>query len=331
MIKLMFSIPIHERLEVVVDQILNIKTLNNNCGIVLHLSLGYNDKNSSLSLVDFNAIVDKLDNVWINTTRVRTGNYDIIQAHLVNFEYISNIEFEFFCMCASNELFVRPDLYDRIYTYDCGLDYNSVTNNVNWVAGKYAKKDESLLAMMKEVGVDDIVGSQIEGTFYTKSLYEQIANIINRHYDYKVMTVAYAREEVYFSTVFWGLNQKKKYAVFKKGMFAWCPWQRQFTMNVRLKEVNRIINSKESCLYSVKRVERRLNDCIRAYVRQKYGYVDLEKATLGAKVETYSYVAMFCCEIKKELRLHWIVLKKIFRKIRSVSDAKRYIKQYLHI
>ncbi len=66
-------------------------------------------------------------------------------------------------------------------------------------------------------------------------------------------------------------------------------------------------------------------------MRQKYGYVDLEKATLGAKVETYSYVAMFCCEIKKELRLHWIVLKKIFRKIRSVSDAKRYIKQYLHI
>lgn len=332
MLKLLFSIPIHERLEAVVDQIINIQSLNEDAGVVLHLSLGYEDKNSDLSLSEFEQLITQYKNVYINPNRVRTGNYDIIQAHIENFNFAKNVvDFEYFCMCASNELFIRPGLYDYISKYDCGLDYNDVDCNVKWKAGRQAQVDESLKLMMSSLDTTKIVGSQVEGTFYRKQLYERVADVIMRYYDYRTMDVAYAREEVYFSTIFWAINRGGKYSVLNKGMFTFCPWQRQFTMNVRLREVININNKVDNNIYSVKRVERRLNDCIRAYVRQKYGYVDREKAIFGAKVNTYSYVAMYCCEIKKELRLHWAVLKKIFRKIRSVSDAKRYIKQYLHI
>lgn len=48
MLKLLFSIPIHERLEAVVDQIVNIQSLNEDAGVVLHLSLGYEEKNRKL-------------------------------------------------------------------------------------------------------------------------------------------------------------------------------------------------------------------------------------------------------------------------------------------
>ncbi|MBQ2993025.1 MAG: hypothetical protein IJE21_03920 [Alistipes sp.] len=73
MLKLLFSIPVHERLEVVVDQIINIQSLNKDAGVVLHLSLGYEDKNSDLSLSEFEQLITQYKNVYINPNRVRTG------------------------------------------------------------------------------------------------------------------------------------------------------------------------------------------------------------------------------------------------------------------
>lgn len=332
MLKLVFSIPIHERLEAVVDQIVNIQSLNSDAGIVLHLSLGYSDANSDLSLSDFEQLLANFENVYINPNRVRTGNYDIIQAHIANFNYIKNIfDFEYFCMCASNELFVKPGLYDYISTYDCGLDYNDVDKNVKWYAGRQAKTDEALKSMMASVQTTKVVGSQIEGTFYRKNLFEKIVKVIIEHYNYQAMDVAYAREEVYFSTIFWALNKADEYRVLKQGMFTFCPWERQFTMNVRLKEVQEIICNGKIHLYSVKRVDRKINDCIRAYVRQLYGYVEKEQVLLNDMAKSFSSAKLHMLEVIKEIHCRYLVFKKVFKKIRSVSDGVRYVKQYLQI
>lgn len=51
--RIIFSIPVHEKLEVVLDQLANILTLNPKCGVVLHLSPVFDYQKSRISLPDF--------------------------------------------------------------------------------------------------------------------------------------------------------------------------------------------------------------------------------------------------------------------------------------
>lgn len=60
MYNLMFSIPIHEKLECVIDQILNIRSLNPNSAIVLHISENFNYHNSLISREKFERITEEL-------------------------------------------------------------------------------------------------------------------------------------------------------------------------------------------------------------------------------------------------------------------------------
>lgn len=122
-----------------IDQILNFTTLNPGCGIVLHMSQGFDWRKSELGSEEFDEIIKDFPNVFINTESVRTGAYDIIQAHISNYKYVRSIvDFEFYCMCASNELFIKPGLYEHIKEYDCGVDYNDVKKQI--VVRRYQSK-----------------------------------------------------------------------------------------------------------------------------------------------------------------------------------------------
>lgn len=313
----MFSIPVHEKLEVVVDQICNFISLNTDCGIVLHFSQDFNYVDSSINREEFNYIIKKIGNIYINPESVRTGPYDIIQSHISNYKYVKKItNFQYYCMCASNELFIKPGLYDYIRDYDCGVDMtNNTDTNTIWKAGKFAHRDASLKNILSEIGGDGkIMGSQVEGTFYSEELFNIICGLIERHYDWLNMQEPYAREEVYFSTIIWNLKStSKNIRVSNQGMFTWCPWNRKYTMNVRLHEVKRLIEA-ESNIYSVKRVERNNNDCIRAYIRQKFGYIVNERELIGS-IPDFSNYELQKSEILKEFRLHANISKKGFKKV----------------
>ena len=56
--KILFSIPVHEKLEVVLDQIANIFTLNKDCGIVLHFSPVFDYANSA---IDKDTFIKKIE------------------------------------------------------------------------------------------------------------------------------------------------------------------------------------------------------------------------------------------------------------------------------
>ena len=96
-----FSIPVHEKLEVVLDQCYNIHYYNPKSAIILHFSSGFNYSGSAIKKEEFEKIVEGLGYVYINPKSVRTNLYDIIQAHLSNFNYARNeIEFSFFTLLA---------------------------------------------------------------------------------------------------------------------------------------------------------------------------------------------------------------------------------------
>lgn len=56
--KILFSNPVHEKLEVVLDQIANIFTLNDDCGIVLHFSPVFDYSHSA---IDKNTFIKKIE------------------------------------------------------------------------------------------------------------------------------------------------------------------------------------------------------------------------------------------------------------------------------
>ena len=58
--KILFSIPVHEKLEVVLDQLINIRTLNPDICVVLHLSPVFDYVHSALSLDEFKCIINNM-------------------------------------------------------------------------------------------------------------------------------------------------------------------------------------------------------------------------------------------------------------------------------
>ncbi len=142
-----------------------------------------------------------------------------------------------------------------------------------WLPGKQAIMDDALNKMLEELGGKRIVASHIEGSFYLKDLFKKIVDIIEKYYDYKKMTIAYPREEIYFSTLLWCmLSKNKTIKVLNNGLFTLVHWGFGYNrMNIRISDVNKIC-SFESPYYSVKRVDRIIDNYLRAYIRQKCGY-----------------------------------------------------------
>ena len=278
--KILFSIPVHEKLEVVLDQIANIFTLNKDCGIVLHFSPVFDYANSA---IDKDTFIKKIEaynsnsgGVFLNPQSVRTGFFDIIQAHIANFRYVSTVaEFEYVALLASNEIFVKPNLYDHIKKFDVGVNDGIIPVTSKTGTGKGAHKDKDLKNIIKSINTNDIYWSQIEGSYYKSEIFDSICDVIDKHFDYKTIDKddLYAREEVYFPTVFWGLYKgSDTIKVDKKGMFTFVPWQR-VGISVNIGEA--IWHSKnESDIFCIKRVARKLEDPVRSYIRQKYNYSD---------------------------------------------------------
>lgn len=281
MIPIIFSIPIHEKLEVVFDQIENYKFFNPDCGIVLHFSKKFDYGNSAITREEFEEKVRNIGNIFINPISVRTGWADIIQAHLSNFYYVKEqCEFEFFALCASNELFIRAGLYQWIREYDCGIKCGEVTESTStaWPQGKMAQKDAVLKKILQEIGGKKIICAQVEGTFFRRALFDDICEVINRNYDYRSMEFPYPREEIYFSTIIGNWKEQgKKINLYLNGFFTFIPWYEE-DFRIKIEDIKRL-REENAQYFSVKRIERDVNDNIRKYIREEIGkgYLDCRR------------------------------------------------------
>ncbi len=305
---IVFSIPIHERYEVVLDQTVNFLTFNPGCAIVYHVSQGFNEKDSLLSRKEFEQIVSGLQGVFINPQSVRTGLSDIIQAHLCNYHYICQIiDFDYFSMCASNELFIKHGLYDVIKGSDCGVSFINIEERPEWVPAHFAIKDSCLTKMIHETGSHGIHPSNIEGSFYSKSIFSHICEVIERHYDYHKMAIKYPREEVYFSTILWSMIQEDTSIKVYPSLFTLVHWNigrvRYDNMAISIRDIINAQNN-NSPYFSVKRVDRRLTDCRRVFVRQRSGYYPSLHALLP-DLKFIPYFKLYLNDAKDTIKQKW--------------------------
>lgn len=291
---IVFSIPIHEKFEVVIDQVLNFFHFNPNCAIVFHISQGFNYKESGIDKNTFLSIIDHIGNVYINPESVRTGRDDIIQAHLSNFIFICKyVDFDFFSMCASNELFVKEGLYERIKSCDCGVSFIDINKRKynDWTPGIKARKDTALINYLRKNSVNKIMGSHIEGSFYRKKLFEEIVSEILSFYDYLSMPFSYPRDEVYFSSILWMIIcNRHPVTLCKEGIFCYVRWNGNVDYKIWIWDIDRL--QKGNKFYSVKRVDREFNANFRVYARRKFEYDKAEKeyGLINCNVESISNI-----------------------------------------
>ncbi len=195
-IRIVVSIPVHEKPDVIKDQILNLKKFMENPVIVLHVS------NSFYELYDEKEFID-IENVYINPKHMDTKWADIIHTHISNFEYISSqVDFDYFVLHSSNDLYIRKGIEKYMANYHAGFNIRKVVvKDSHWWPGIAAFRDEQLKMIMSECGQNMIIASQIEGSFYKKEIMCEIVKIIKENYNYLIEKENYTREEIYFSTI----------------------------------------------------------------------------------------------------------------------------------
>ena len=279
--KLLFSIAVHESSESINDMIQNINYFVKKPVIVLHVKKG-----SELS-------INKVHNVYINENSYITGFSDasLSAVHLSNFYYSKSkeMDFDYFLPFGSNQLFIRSGIEEYLDGVVCSHAKPVSTSNYHY---KLFKRDKLLKS---------ILGSYInktapEGTFYKKSELEHklkvfnienYFNIIIPFYESeygakyrrmctkvsklliklklnllipsKIARYSYASEEFLFPSIF--TNEK-----LTKEKYCFIPWAKK-NFKVEIEEIKEILDDGGS-FFSVKRVERNIDDEVRTYIRE---------------------------------------------------------------
>lgn len=281
------SLPIHESIETVVNQIDNYNKFVPNAIIVLHACSFWVWDN-----IPEKKLLKQYDNVVINPDRLPTqhGNGLLLDVHNSNFKFaFKNFKFDYFALHSSNDMFVKHGVFNYISKHNAGfakwkLDdiFKLISTNQELVEKLKAKSellgmdmtkthpamtDPALQNILKRFNITEIFGSQIEGSFYHVEIFKEMVNEINKFYSYKDKQIpVYAREEFYYPTVASKLvkTQADVYTLFN--------WQNDLTIEL-IKDIisNNTINIEESKynsqnIFNVKRVERSLNNPIRQYI-----------------------------------------------------------------
>jgi hypothetical protein len=284
--KVIFSILVHEKLDVVLNQIANFVKFNPKCVIIIHLSHSFR--------ADLGKKIEKissLDHVIINNKSIRTGHCDNSQfyAHFSNLLLLkkNRIVFDYVCFHASNDMFVQYGLTDYLSNFETGFGFFQARGT--WYQGRHALKDQILLKALKKLDLDveSLRGSQVEGSFMCYDVYKKVIALIsknrlhrNSRFRESIRTIRdfnkkknlyfpglpegmfYAKEEVYFPTFSYLFSTKNC------GPYVFMNWENE--LRVTEADILRIIDAGNKDMttakFAVKRVERDMNDPIRKFI-----------------------------------------------------------------
>ena len=252
MYKIVFSIAVHEKYECIIDLIENINYFNSNCAIVIHFSKFFKN-NSLISKEKFLELTQKNENVYINPVSLETNLYSLLQVHLVNFAYISKkIEFEYFSICNSNDMFVKSGFISFINGYDCCLEYNSKMNS--WEYYDALINDSFSSNFSEEIKVK--YRSYLEGTCYSKELFLKVYESISKYdiYNYKFN---YPAEEYLIPSLAMKYGKNIRNARGTKNGVGYLYVNRHI--------IKKVIRSNDK--FAVKRINRDFYDYQRCYIR----------------------------------------------------------------
>lgn len=201
------SLPVHEKLNVVIDQLENFCTYSD-FTVVVHVS-----KEGEFCTQELQDCIvsHKLDErVLVNPISVSTGWGRIIDAHLQNISFLEELGANLddkVIFHSSNDMFVKLGVVDYVSNKSSLFHLRNCVSNQYWWPAEVAQKDKNLLEAVAGCGGVRLVGSQIEGSMYPLDVLIEIKEIIRR-YQLTKSELFYPREEFYFSSFALALGLK---------------------------------------------------------------------------------------------------------------------------
>jgi hypothetical protein len=143
------------------------------------------------------------EGVHVNPVSYATTWGDIAHLHLSNLAFAyDNLEpFDHVVLHASNDLYVRQGAPEHIARTRAGFARRLVRPDQAWAQAAPACRDPQLAAVLADLGVSEIYGGQVEGSFYEAGLFREMLDRIGRHFDGTGGGEVYNREEIYFPTL----------------------------------------------------------------------------------------------------------------------------------
>lgn len=200
--KAIISMPVHERPDVVLDQIRNVNRFFPEADFILHINKAFFEKYDTSTL-------EGLPGVYLNPTHLKTEWGNLLPPHLVNIDYLEDtgIQYDYLVFHSSNDLYVRPGVAEYIQRYDAGFYLHFLPQkHTYWWPCEKIWEDSDLDVCMAYVGQTRHVVSQIEGSFYKREIVQQVMKSIHRakdsgNFDMSSGGVSRAREEAFFPTL----------------------------------------------------------------------------------------------------------------------------------
>jgi hypothetical protein len=270
--KIIFSLTAHENLECLVDLLINIKKCFIHYDILILLSLTENLYNENLLTFDYvKCVTIRKQNLSI------WGNIELFNQQILNIKYIydNSINYDFFWMVSSNEMFIKiipPDFLDNNsikiinkkqpnddINYD--IYFKTMMNNINsWHWIDLAKKDTYFMNYLYK-NKFILHGCQHEGMVLSCDIVLEIFNEYNTNKLYENSTFKnYVMEELFISTF---LINRYDLVLFKTFCFRYIY---SLSENSSYEEIE---NNLDCHHVSIKPVKRDYHNTLRQHIRNK--------------------------------------------------------------
>lgn len=192
------SLPVHEKFDVIANQLQNFKKYLPEAMIVLHLSAG---AHFSIKELDGFLKLNKVDNYIINPVQLNATWGGIIEVHLSNIELILQLgDAQKVIFHSSNDMLIREGL--SLYLKDKNFLFHQreVFPNSHWWPANVAIADMAFTDWLSAYG-GAIIASQIEGSMYGIEFLREFNDQYQWRYKRSFSSLRYPREELFFSSL----------------------------------------------------------------------------------------------------------------------------------
>ena len=293
---IVFSIPVHEKVDVVIDQVRNFLHYVPGSLIVLHVARQWLEKEPGVSvrLRDEPGVLVNSESLWTGY-----GDGSVLSAHVSNFRFAmkQGIQFDYFCLHASNDMFVRHGLADYVSLHDVGSFRFPVDGAMAvWAHRLSAESDPVLRRLRRRLGDSGpVLSSQVEGSFYRTEVFarfsealdevagpsrlfpsglppsvrrpvQRLFSFMSRYSPLKRFSLGrfYPKEEVYPPTLM------ARSPVHPGSPYCFINWERNLEITVEDVVAIRsgsFHHDRYEKVFAVKRIERILDDPVRSFIR----------------------------------------------------------------
>ncbi|TCQ10346.1 hypothetical protein C8J34_102756 [Rhizobium sp. PP-F2F-G36] len=181
--RILFSIPVHDRPDIVRDQIENINYFCPGSFICLHVAEG-----AAASRDEFARACD-FENVVLNPHSLGfTLSDGLMHTHVSNFLHMldTGLPFDKVVLVSSDEMLVKDGLGDYVSRYPLGVHAEVLDLATDWgVFNPELLQTAAMQGFLKTLGLPLFFGGQAEGQFFSKSIFGLLTKLFMENFPMK--------------------------------------------------------------------------------------------------------------------------------------------------